>query len=244
MRDKMLKGTALLLALLLMIPCVMAEESGKQEEDMENTNVPAYEFPKGFCYVSDVIPDVIIEMRYATDYNFTGKVVDGYEGNFAIMTIEAANALKEAADEFREMGYTIKVYDAYRPLSAVRAFVKWSESPRETSMKEIFYPEYDNKTLLVDQGYIARNSSHCRGSALDMTLVDADGNELDMGTCFDYFGNLAWHGAKKITEEQTANRELLCKVMEKHGFRPFEKEWWHYRLSNEPFSTSFDFPVR
>ena len=98
---------------------------------------------------------------------------------------------------------------------------------------------------MVDQGYIARNSSHCRGSAIDLTLTDMDGNPLDMGTGFDYFGKKAWHGAKGVTEEQAANRALLRRVMEKHGFRFFEKEWWHYKLLGEPFpDTAFDFPVK
>ena len=96
----------------------------------------------------------------------------------------------------------------------------------------------------MDQGYIARNSSHCRGSAVDMTITDLDGNELDMGTGFDYFGRLAWHGAKGASKEQAENRALLRAVMEKHGFRAFEHEWWHYKLVGEPFSEGFNFPVK
>ena len=161
------------------------------------------------------------------------------------MTTKAAEALKAAADEFREMGYRVMIFDAYRPQSAVRHFVRWSKDKDDMRMREEFYPEFKNKTLLVDQGYIARNSSHTRGSAVDLTITDLDGNPLDMGTGFDYFGKLAWHGAKGITEEQAANRALLRSVMEKHGFRFFEKEWWHYKLLGEPFpDTSFDFPVK
>lgn len=205
---------------------------------------PAHELPEGFCYVHEVIDDVILDIRYAGTHNFVGDVIDGYEAPYAIMTCEAALRLKEAADEFREMGYRIMIFDAYRPQSAVRHFVRWAKDADDMRMREEFYPEYKKKILLVDQGYIARNSSHCRGSAVDLTITDLAGNPLDMGTGFDYFGKLAWHGAKGITPEQTANRQILCAVMEKHGFRRFDHEWWHYKLMGEPFDQGFDFPVK
>lgn len=205
---------------------------------------PAHELPDGFCYVHEVIDDVILDIRYAGTHNFVGDVIDGYEAPYAIMTNEAAQALKEAADEFRTMGYRLMIFDAYRPQDAVRHFVSWSQDADDMRNQAEFYPDYKKKSLLVDQGYIARNSSHCRGSAVDLTITDLEGNPLDMGTGFDYFGKLAWHGAKGVTEEQAANRELLCSVMEKHGFKPFEHEWWHYRLHNEPFDEGFNFPVK
>ena len=224
--------------LLLMLLCCTAASA-------EEIPIPAHELPDGFCYVQEIIPDVIQDIRYAGTHNFVGEVIDGYEAPLAIMTEKAALRLKDAADEFREMGYRILIYDAYRPLMAVKHFLRWSKDADDLRMQEEFYPEYKNKTLLVEQGYIARNSSHTRGSALDLTLVDAEGVPLDMGTCFDYFGKAAWHGAKGLTEEQQANRKLLKTVMEKHGFKPFDKEWWHYRLRGEPFpDTSFDFPVK
>ena len=137
------------------------------------------------------------------------------------------------------------IYDAYRPQRAVRHFVRWAYDEDDKRMQEEFYPEFKKKILMVDQGYIARNSSHCRGSAVDLTLTDMEGNPLDMGTGFDYFGKKAWHGAKGITEEQENNRELLKSVMENHNFRCFEKEWWHYKLLGEPFTEKgFDFPVK
>lgn len=207
-------------------------------------SVPAHELPDGFCYVHEVIDDVILDIRYAGTHNFVGDVIDGYEAPYAIMTNEAAQALKEAADEFRAMGYRLMIFDAYRPQDAVRHFVRWSQDADDMRNQAEFYPDYKKKSLLVDQGYIARNSSHCRGSAVDLTITDLEGNPLDMGTGFDYFGKLAWHGAKGVTEEQATNRELLCSVMEKHGFKPFEHEWWHYRLRKEPFDKGFNFPVK
>ena len=230
----LIRIAAALMALILFTPAARAEE----------IPAPAYAYPAGFCYAHDWIEDVILDIRYAGTHNFVGDVIDGYEAPYAILTVEAARQLKEAADEFRAMGYRILIFDAYRPQSAVKHFVRWANDADDNRMQEEFYPDYKKKILLVDQGYIARNSSHCRGSAIDMTLTDLDGNPLDMGTGFDFFGKLAWHGAKGLTPEQEANRALLRSVMEKHGFKAFEKEWWHYRLIIEPFDTGFDFPVK
>lgn len=230
------KAGMMLLALLLAFGCALAQEDAA---------MPAYQLPDGFCYVHDVVDDVILDIRYAGNHNFVGEPIDGYLAPYAIMTVEAAQALKMAADEFRSMGYRIKVFDAYRPRSAVMHFVRWSKAGDDMRMQAEFYPDFKKKSLLVDQGYIARNSSHMRGSAIDLTLTDLEGNELDMGTCFDYFGQKAWHGARGITKEQAQNRETLRSVMMKWGFNDFEKEWWHYRLKNEPFKTEkFDFPVQ
>lgn len=211
----------------------------------EDMPPPSHELPEGFCYVHEVIGDVVLDIRYAGEHNFVGSPIDGYEAPYAIMTVEGAQALKEAADVFRGMGYRLKIFDAYRPQSAVKHFVRWSADEDDMKMQAVFYPGYKTKSRIVDEGYIARNSSHMRGSAVDLTLTDMAGNELDMGTCFDFFGKASWHGAKGLTQEQEANRNLLKTVMEKCGFKPFEKEWWHYRLKNEPFKTEkFDFPVK
>lgn len=219
--------------LILFMPCLCLAEDAE------------FVLPDGFCYVQDVIPDVILDIRYAGEHNFTGTVIDGYVDNTAILTKEAAEALSRAADTFREMGYRIKIFDAYRPQRAVKHFVRWSQDAEDMKMQAEFYPEFSSKKQLVDKGYIARNSSHMRGSALDMTLTDPEGKELDMGTCFDFFSTLSWHDAKGIAEEAAGNRNLLKKVMEENGFKPFQQEWWHYRLINEPFKTEkFDFPVQ
>ena len=235
--DRLLwRGTAVLVCFALL--CCLTPAVG------EDAPLPAHELPDGFCYVHELIDDVILDMRYAGTHNFVGDVIDGYEAPYAVMTVQAAEKLKEAAEEFRQMGYRIKIFDAYRPQSAVRHFVRWANDAKDMRMQAEFYPEFKKKILLVDQGYIARNSSHCRGSAVDMTITDLEGNELDMGTGFDYFGRLAWHGAKGVSGEQAENRALLRSVMEKHGFRAFEHEWWHYKLVGEPFSEGFNFPVK
>ena len=224
----------MILLLSLLLSAARAEEP-----------LPAHELPGGFSYVHEAIGDVILDIRYAGTHNFAGTVIDGYEAPYAILTDKALERLVAAADEFRAMGYRIMIFDAYRPQRAVKHFMRWAKDESDLKMQAEFYPEYSRKTRLVDEGYIARNSSHTRGSALDMTLTDLAGNPLDMGTGFDYFGKAAWHGARGLTDEQKNNRDVLRTVMEKHGFKAFEKEWWHYRLKNEPFpDTAFDFPVR
>ncbi|MBR6186197.1 MAG: M15 family metallopeptidase [Clostridia bacterium] len=226
-----------------MLPCVFLLFLTLSSASAETVPEPVHTLPEGFCYVHEMIPDVILDIRYAGTHNFVGDVIDGYKAPFAILTIEAAEQLKKAADVFRQMGYRIMIFDAYRPQDAVRHFVRWSKDADDLRMQAEFYPKYKKKSLLVDQGYIARNSAHCRGSAIDLTLTDMDGNPLDMGTGFDYFGSLAWHGAKGISQEARQNRELLKSVMERYGFKPFQHEWWHYRLRVEPFHSGFNFPV-
>lgn len=230
--------------LLVMLPCPgMTEYSVIDEEAVPcEEELPA--LPEGFVRVRELIPDLIEEMRYASTHNFTGAVVEGYEANTAILTVEAAQALRKAGDIFRGMGLRIKIYDAYRPKRSVKSFMAWAAND-DLSTKEEFYPGIRSKMQLVDQGYIARNSAHMKGSAIDMTLTDLDGVEMDMGTCFDFFGPRAWHGARGLTPEQEENRKTLRGVMEQCGFKAFEHEWWHYRLVNQPWpDTNFDFPVK
>lgn len=201
--------------------------------------------PDGFVYVHEIIPDVILDIRYAGTHNFVGDVIDGYEAPYAVLTEQAACALADAANELRTMGYRMKIFDAYRPKSAVRHFVRWANDASDMRMQDEFYPDFRKKILLVDQGYIARNSPHTRGSAVDLTLTDMEGLEIDMGATFDFFGERSWYTFSGISPEQKENRALLRDVMVKHGFRPFDKEWWHFRLLKEPYSnTSFDFAVR
>ena len=144
-----------------------------------------------------------------------------------------------------EQGYRLKVYDAYRPQTAVDHFVRWAEDLDAKEMKDYFYPEVD-KTLLFDQGYIDAKSGHSRGSTVDLTLFDmSTGKEVDMGGTFDYFGELSHPDyTEGLTDEQYANRMILREAMIRHGFRPLETEWWHFTLENEPYpDTYFDFHV-
>ena len=200
----------------------------------------------GFVVLSDVVPDIIQEIRYYSTYNFVGDRINGYEEPCALMTKEAAAALKEVADELRAKGYRLKVFDAYRPQMAVDNFVAWAKDVNDTRMKKYFYPELD-KSVLFPQGYIAENSGHSRGSTIDLTLFDMNtGKEVDMGGTFDYFGERSHPDYKgNLTRKQLANRKILRDAMLRHGFKPFETEWWHFTLKNEPYpDTYFTFPVR
>ena len=204
----------------------------------------------GFVYVKDYVPDVVEDLRYFTTNNFMGEPADGYKANRAILTREAAEALKAAADELRSMGYVIKIYDAYRPQQAVDHFVRWSKTTDQRN-KADYYPTKKKKSLFPQ--YIARKSGHTKGSTIDMTICYVEtGEEVDMGSHFDYFGEPShtmflgsYVGGNVVTKKHQENRLLLRRIMVKHGFKPYESEWWHFTLKNEPYpKTFFNFPVQ
>ena len=199
----------------------------------------------GFVSVGEVIPDVLLDIRYFSSFNFIGKRIDGYEEPAAILTREAAQALKEASREAMEQGFRLKIYDAYRPQKAVDHFVRWAKDPEDIRMKAFFYPELEKKEI-IPQGYIAEHSGHSRGSTVDLTLFDmATQQDVDMGGTFDFFGELSHPDYSGVSEVQHANRMLLQSLMVKHGFRPLKTEWWHFILENEPWpDTYFTFSVR
>ena len=227
------------LTLLIMLIGAMTANTWAQTANNQE------KMPKGFVVLSDVVPDIIQEIRYHSTYNFVGTRVDGYEEPVALITRQAAEALKAVNRELMAQGYRIKVYDTYRPQRAVSHFVRWAKAISDTLTKQSFYPEVD-KRLLFKLGFIASKSGHSRGSTIDLTLVHAQsGMEVDMGGVFDYFGQLSHPSYQQITKEQKANRMLLRRVMMKHGFAPLSTEWWHFTLKNEPYpDTYFDFPVR
>lgn len=198
----------------------------------------------GFVSVGEAIPDALLDIRYYTTYNFLGARIDGYEQPVALLTREAANALRQASDELRTQGLRLVIYDAYRPQRSVDHFVRWAEDISDIRMKAVFYPDVD-KADLFSQGFIARRSGHSRGSTVDLTLLDEkSGRLLDMGGPFDFFGELSHPDFTGVTENQHQHRMLLQSVMGKHGFKPLSTEWWHFTLRNEPFpDTYFNFPV-
>jgi D-alanyl-D-alanine dipeptidase len=217
-----------------------------------------------FVTLTDAVPDAILEIRYYTTHNFVGTRVDGYEQPVALLTKEAAEALKAVSDDVISQGYRLKIYDAYRPQKAVDHFVRWAADTCDTKMKPYFYADL-NKSVLFDQEYIMAKSSHTRGSTVDLTLFDmATEKDLDMGGTFDWFGpeshpdfcgnpesgeytgdNSKSPAGRSITAEQFAHRMILRRAMLAHGFKPFGTEWWHFTLADEPFpDTYFTFPVR
>ncbi|MBQ8979803.1 MAG: M15 family metallopeptidase, partial [Oscillospiraceae bacterium] len=184
----------------------------------------------GFVLLSDIVPHIIQEIRYHSTYNFVGDRINGYEEPVALLTAEAARALRAACAELMVKGYRMKVYDAYRPASAVKHFVLWGIEDTDIRMKPYFYPDLE-KQELFRKGYIAKQSSHSRGSTVDLTLLDMKtGKDLDMGSPFDLFDERSHPGCKDVTEEQYENRMLLQSAMVRNGFVPLDCEWWHFTL--------------
>jgi D-alanyl-D-alanine dipeptidase len=197
-----------------------------------------------FVDAASVVPGLLADIRYAGSHNFVGRPIDGYEAPRCLLTREAANALADVARDLSSRGLHIKVFDCYRPARAVANFVRWARNIGDTAAKTEFYPNVDKRTLFRD-GYIASHSGHSRGSTIDMTLAGDDGRELDMGTPFDFFSPRSWTADSSITAEQHASRMVLAVAMRRHGFRGYDKEWWHFTLRGEPFpETYFDFPVK
>ncbi|MBQ7443150.1 MAG: M15 family metallopeptidase [Bacteroidaceae bacterium] len=217
-----------------------------------------------FVSLTDVVPDVILEIRYYGTYNFVGARIDGYEQPVALLTRRAADSLRAVSDDLRREGYRLKIYDAYRPQCGVDHFMRWAADTQDTLMRRYFYPDVD-KSELFEREYIMARSGHTRGSTLDLTLFDmATEKEVDMGGTFDWFGpeshpdfcgdpatgeysgdNTSSPAGRSITAEQFANRMTLRRAMLRHGFRGLDTEWWHFTLADEPFpDTYFTFPVR
>jgi len=204
----------------------------------------AQERPVAFVDAATVVPGLILDMRYAGAHNFVGRPIDAYEAPRCVLTKAAADALAEVARDLAPRGLVLKVFDCYRPTRAVANFVRWARDLGDTAGKKEFYPDVDKRTLF-QAGYISSRSGHSRGSTVDLTLAQADGHELDMGTPFDFFSPRSWPAASGIGNEAKANRALFAAAMRRRGFRPYDKEWWHFTLSHEPFpATYFDFPVR
>ena len=198
----------------------------------------------GFVLLADFVPQIVQEIRYYSTYNFIGDRIDGYEEPCALLTKEAARALKSVAAEVMVQGYRLKVFDAYRPACAVKHFMLWGIEDQDVRMKPYFYPDLEKQELFI-KGYIAKQSSHSRGSTVDLTLLDMkSGKELDMGSPFDFFGPVSHPDYKGITDEQYENRMILQNVMTRNGFKTIDCEWWHFTLEGEPYpDTYFEFPV-
>lgn len=200
--------------------------------------------PEGFVYIDEMIPGVVLDIRYAGSHNFTGRPVPGYRAEKAIISEEAGRALAKVQQELIKNDYILKIFDAYRPQQAVDSFVEWARIAEDTLKKQEFYPDVA-KSNLFEFGYIASKSGHSRGSTVDLSLVDAETcEEIDMGGSYDFFGERSHHDFRGISAKQKKNREILRRSMMKYGFRPYSEEWWHYTLRNEPFAdTYFNFPV-
>jgi D-alanyl-D-alanine dipeptidase len=216
--------------------------------ESSKTSLPHVPLPDGFVDLGEFIPNLKIELRYFSSDNFIGDTVTGYLANRAILSLEAAQALVEVQSELEESGMGLKLYDAYRPQQAVDHFIAWSRDLDDTLTKSDYYPRLV-KYQLFQLGYIARQSSHSRGSAVDVTIVyqhpDSLGKGIDMGSSWDLFDEASHTVSSKVNPLQSGNREMLRKVMVKHGFRSLPIEWWHFRLYPEPYpETYFNFDIK
>jgi len=234
------------------------ETAERQEGTLQNPSTPTtpsipsvagssgsiQELPAGFSYLRDIDPSILVDLRYASANNFTGSVVDGYfSDQAAILTTGTAKMLSDVQEHLKKENLGLLVYDAYRPEKATKFFVAWAGN-EDASTKAAYYPNID-KAKLFTSGYIASESEHSSGYAVDVTLVDlSSGTALDMGGAFDLFDEISRHGNPSITVEQRRNRAKLKAAMEKFGFTAYSKEWWHYSYRQEPPSEYFDFDVR
>ena len=233
---------------LLLVICgiIVVSSCRKTNVEAEVSTVNPTEDTSQFVTLTDVVPDVILEIRYFGTYNFVGDRIDGYLEPTALLTKQAADSLRAVSDDVIKLGYRLKIYAAYRPQMAVDHFVRWAADFDDTRMKSYFYPNLE-KNVLFPQEYICEKSGHTRGSTLDLTLFDmTTEKELDMGGTFDWFGPESHPDyTEGITKQQFQNRMILRDAMMRHGFKPFNTEWWHFTLENEPFpDTYFTFPVK
>lgn len=195
--------------------------------------------PEGFCYLENIPYDI----RYATSNNFIGRPIRGYKANKCVASNPVAQALTYAQEVAVQAGYSLLIFEAYRPLKALEDILDWTFTS-DASEKPRFYPDID-KDQLFNLGYIALRSTHTRGAAADVTLINPlTKKELDMGTEFDFFGDSSHTASSEIPDAAKKNREILLKIMETAGFVNYEKEWWHFTLKEEPFPyTYFDFDI-
>jgi D-alanyl-D-alanine dipeptidase len=217
----------------------------------------------GFVVLTDFDPRIHADIRYATAHNFVGRPIAGYREPLCLLTRQAAEALRRVQDAALARGHSLKVYDCYRPQSAVDDFVAWSKRPGEQQTKAEFYPDLAKGRLFAD-GYIGAPTAHSRGSTMDLTLVDEPAasqppyrpgqslvactapraqrfpdNSIDMGTGFDCFDARAHTDDPRITGPARDNRRLLRRLMTDAGFVNYDREWWHYRLRDEPYPDRF-----
>lgn len=211
-----------------------------------NVNFIYGQQPSDFVNLSECIPSLVVSLRYGTSKNFLGRVVKGYENPKPLGTSAMAEALQFVQKKLKKRNIGLILYDSYRPQKAVADFLEWASDSSDTIMKRYFYPDH-KKEQLFKLGFIASKSGHSRGSTVDVGLVEWKGDSytvIDMGSAWDYFGPEAATGYNNLTKQQLENRALLQNCMELCGFKPYEKEWWHFTLKSEPYpNTYFNFSM-
>lgn len=234
----------LTLGLSFVVPAYVTSAAGESGQNsgavaQPNKSIKKNQLPAGFVYLDEVIPTAQYEIRYFSNNNFIGTRINGYKAPQAIFTHTAAAALKKVSEELAGKGYLLRIYDAYRPQQAVSHFVTWSQDSSDQAMKQQYYPKLDKRNLFK-LGFIAKKSGHSRGSTIDLTLAyHQTGTLVDMGSPYDFFGEISYYNTTLISKTQHANRKILRDAMVKHGFKPYAKEWWHFTLIKEPYPKQY-----
>lgn len=197
-----------------------------------------------FISLKEMVPDTLLDMRYASTNNFTGTRIPGYQAEMALFPKVLLGHFEKASTLALKKGYRLKIFDAYRPQKAVDYFLAWSQSPENNpELKQLYYPRFD-RSELFNEGYLSLHSSHSLGIALDLTLVESRSfNELDMGGHFDLFDEISNTHSQSITKTQMASREELIRLMEEAGFRNYSKEWWHYSIRPVSWDQYLNFDI-
>ena len=225
--------------------------------------------PHGFVYIEDIDKSIRVNLKYYTNDNFIGRRVPHYKANRGIMTRDTAIALSKAQKKFLAKGYSIVIYDAYRPASSVKYFMEWMKDESDNFRKKYHYPYVEQKKDMKDV-YIASKSGHSRGSTVDMTVIRTEkklltlsnykerkfngkvypfnnDNTIDCGTSYDLMDPASWsdNNPMKFTSKQLYNRNFIRSIMESSGFKVLPEEWWHFSLEKETFpKTYFDFDIQ
>ena len=218
----------------------------------------AQALPPGFIYLRDVDSTIEQDIRYAGPENFVGHALPGYEAAECVLREPAARALAAVQADLRAQGLGLKVYDCYRPARAVRRMVGWAGDGASDRTDEHFFPQIAKGALLA-RGYIATNSTHSTGLAVDLTLVARRAppetrtlggpchgprdDSLEMGTTFDCFDPIARTGNSAIGALARQHRTLLVAAMQRRGFANYHREWWHFSFPGGRASRAFDFPI-
>jgi zinc D-Ala-D-Ala dipeptidase len=243
------------------IPVLLATFIGAASADAREMLVP------GFVYLRDVDPSIVQDIRYATPDNFTGRPLPGYGSAECVLRREAAEALRRVQAEFMRQNLSLKVYDCYRPIRAVRAMMAWANDGNDDEATRRYYPSLHKRRLFA-LGFIATQSRHSTGTAVDLTLVRlpavpvvrldptvrygpctgpatkrAPDDSIDMGTGFDCFDNRSNTANPGITAEQRHWRFVLQTTMRRHGFANYFREWWHYSFYGATEPRAYDFAI-
>lgn len=225
----------------------------------------AGDLPRGYVYLRKFDVSILQEIRYASPENFLGRVVAGYEAAECILTSGTAAALVRAQRALKEQGFTLKVFDCYRPTIAVTDFIAWSQNATEPG-NPFFFPTKHKQALFV-AGYLSKVSAHSKGNTVDVAIanigdsaavpnaratpkgactaagVNAFDGTLDFGTSYDCLNEASATSSTRVSAEARNNRRLLERTMRLAGFRNYAREWWHFEFAAESHLPRQSFPI-